>query len=752
MPSPGRLVRWLPSLAVLACVVAVLFRFGTALLDIVRYAGYAGWAVLLPGVLVYRALRRVPHSLVDDLAMGAALGLALEIGAYVLFSATGLRGLLWLWPLLVVLPFSLLRPLRRHWRPVGYQRASLSWSWAVAAVALAVLGYLTFVTLRPTQPLPTTAPKLYFIDQLWLLSLVGEAKHHFPLQVPQVVGEPLAYHWFSFAHMASASMISGVDPAVVFFRFFLPTVCLLAVVLLAVVGWRVSGRPWVGAVATALMFAVGELVVGSIAPGPLGGIVAFTVWTSPSVPYGWLMLFPMIALALDRLTGGLPDAPIGRGAWPLLAIFAVAALGGKATGVPVTLCAVGLVALVELVRRRPARTTWTLIALLLAAYLFAAAAVFRFTAEGTQLRPFGIFWVQLAGAQNEPWWREVGLYSAVLGGYLIYLLTRFAGIPVLAWIGRRSWGTVEWFLLGGAVGGTVATLVLWHLALSQNFFVRSGFAFGAILSAMGMVALIERHRVPARVVAMIVTAVATVCALTSLLIWQAGGGAGAPGYHPMASGLATLLPIYRAGLAVAAVALAVAVAGWLARRRWPRMRGIAAVAVLALLLSAGLPGLAWDAALYPNARTDFHTLVSPEQVAGARWLRANSDPDDLVATNVHCVSPPPAPCWHLSFWLSAYAERRILVESWAYSSRATIAAAQSGISLTVVPFGDSQLLATNEAAFYAPDAAVITRLRGTGVRWLVVDRQFGRESSALSEYADLRWEKGTIAIYRLRPA
>src|SRR5205814_137037 len=273
--------------------------------------------------------------------------------------------------------------------------APLAWSWAVAATALWLLGYLTQAYLKWNPPYPKGKPNLYFIDQLFLLSVTGEAKHHFPPQLPQVAGEPLTYHWFAFAHMATASQISGVDTPQVFFRLAPPAMCLLAVLLLAVVGWRVSGKPWVGAVAAALTFAVGELVVGSFDTGPLGSSTGFVIWNSQSVPYVWLLTFPLILLAADRLAGGLPDAPVGRGAW---------------------------------------------------------------------------------------------------ASYAVYMLPRLAGIAVLP----RPGGRLEWFLLGGAAGAVGLTLLLWHPALGQNYFVRTGWAFGAVLSAMGVVSYVERRRVPAR--------------------------------------------------------------------------------------------------------------------------------------------------------------------------------------------------------------------------------------------------------------
>lgn len=721
----------------LGVLVAGLVALETAWSDVARYAVYAVWSVLLPGTLVYRALRRIPHSLVDDLAMGAATGLVLELIAFTAFSASGLRDVLWLWPVLVVVPFVAVRPLRRHWRPKGFTPAPLGWCWSVAVTAIFMLGYLGFAFLRPNQPVPTS-PRLYFIDQLYQLSLVGEAKHHFPLQTPQVAGEPLTYHWFTFAHMAAASMISGVDTTVVFFRLALPAICLLAVVLLAVVGWRVTGRPWVGAVASALGIVVGELAIGTHSISSLGGVTAYMVWASESVPYGWLMTFPLIPLILDRLVGGLREAPIGRGAWVGLSLFALAASGAKASVLPVVLCAVGMVALVELVRRRPRRATWAVLGILLTALVFAVVVLFRFEAQGMTLRPLGILRPFAASDHGRAGWKIAAVYAFLFVAYCLFMFTRLAGIPVLAWLRRREWGTVEWFLLGGLVGGALATLLLNHSLYGQNYFIRSGFAFGAILSAAGMVALVEKYRVSARAMVLIAVAAAVVAAVPSLLIWH-------PVYDSGAPGVRGVLPIYY-GAAVPALV----VAGLLLARRFrPRTAGVATVAALAVALGAGLPTLPWDARMYPNANTYYHSALTPQGVAGARWLREHSDPEDIVATNAHCVTEVTDPCWNMSFWMSAYTERRFLVEGWGYAPRTSRAGAEQKKWVGSIPFWDPDLLALNDAAFSAPDQPTLAALWNRGVRWLLVDRRFGTESPALREQADLVHESGSVVVYHL---
>src|SRR5262249_53769330 len=138
----------------------------------------------------------------------------------------------------------------------------------------------------------------------------------------------------------------------------------------------------------------------------------------------------------------------------------------------------------------------------------------------------------------------------------------------------------------------------------------------------------------------------------------------------------------------------------------------------------------------------YHTPVGPDQFEAARWLRTNSGPDEILATNVHCEFLPSANCVSLSFWLSAYSERRILVESWAYSTKAVWVRADQQ------PW-KPPALETNDRAFYAPDPAVLAWLRERGVRWLVVDRRVSQESAALGSLAELRWQRGAIAIYHL---
>jgi hypothetical protein len=741
----GRLARWLPAAAAFVSIVAMLLDTHTPVIDIGRYAIYIGWGLTLPGTLLYRSLRRTPHTLVEDLAMGTTIGLVLEIGAWAAFSSVGGQGLLWLWPALVVVPFLAVPALRRHWRVTGYRPAPPGWSWAVAGVAVFFVGYVYVSYMRQTEPVPTGgAGAWYHIDLMYMLSMVGEAKHHFPVYNPQVASEPLNYHWFSYAHMASASLISGVDTPMVFFRLASPLFCVLAVLTLAVAGWRVSGKPWVGAFAAMLTFVIGEFTLADMSWGQFGGVAAYMVWSSHSMAYSWAITFALMVVVVDLLRAGPRDVPLGRGAWALLALLLIGAAGSKSTIIPVVLGGLGVAGLAHLVTRR--RVDWRLVGVggvVAAGAAFATAAIYRFETHG--LRPGLLtdieYFVYLKG-HAVPTWRLVATYGFVTIAYLLFLYMRLAGIAVLARL-RRPWGHLEWFLLGSVLAGGAATLFFTHPALSQNFFIRTAFGFGAVLSAMGFAALVERYRIPART---LVVVFAVIIGGVSVLVLALRD----QGFAAASAHLRFMQPIMYFALALA-VLLALGVAVWFVvlRRRWA---GIAAVSLLGTVLLAGAPSLVldgWDHTQAPPRW--YHSHVTAEEAAAARWLRDHVPADEVIATNQHCLPELSSPgnCYSTSFWLSAYSERRQLVGSWLYVPREVDVMVE--LNSSIIPFWDQRKLADNDIVFTAPSAERVSLLVSRyGVHWLVADRAQGRESEELRNFADLRYTSGPIAIYQIR--
>ncbi|MGI5247099.1 hypothetical protein [Dactylosporangium sp. CA-139066] len=676
------MTRWLPALTVALAVAVTLVALGTDIFDIAAYAAYSALGVVLPGTLLYRALRRDPHSLVEDLAFGTAVGLIAETAVLALC-----RPALWAWPVLVVI---LLR--RRLSAPEYPHRPSRAWSWSVAAVALAFIGYLTWAFLRVNAPVPTGRPRWYMIDQLNLLAIAGDLAHHFPLAVPELGDEGLGYHWFAYAHLAAAENLSGVDLPVLWFRLDLPALAALAVVLLAVAAWRVTGRAWAGPVAAALMYAVGEAGFPARAPAFFGSITAYYTWSSRSVLYASALTMPLIAVLAQVLRREHTTRT-----WPLLVLLAAGVAGAKSTVLPV--------ALAGLLCAGP-RRAWRPIAVLAGVQALAVGLLYGTDGGGLTWSPFGIM---ADFAHGRP-----AVIAAGLGAYAFALGARLAGAVAI-----ERWGPVERFLGGAALAGLTAAVVIWHNAWGQHFFAIAGFPFGAILSARGLLRA-GRGRVP--IAGVIGAAVVSLLALFAVVPhvrrpWDA------------------VFPVYLFGALVLVAALAT------------RTRA----AALTVVLFAGGAGLPYDAAHHANLGTAYHVLVTPEQAAGARWLRAHSSPEEYVATNAHRIGTGAQAGLSLSYWISAFSERRVLLGSWGYSPESARIQSQRRRIGPVAQYWDPARLEANDRAIYEPTPERLRWLWDRRVRWIVVDRAQGRESPRLADQATRAWSAGDVVIYRLRP-
>jgi hypothetical protein len=716
------LLRWLPLLTAVAAIAAILLHAGTPVAEIARYLAYA-IGVVLPGTLVYRALRGPAHTLVEDVAMGAAVGLVLELAAWACLSTLDIRSFAWLWPLAAVALF-LLPPLRRHFVVRPPQRTPLAWSWTLCAIVVGWTAYLAAVFLDRNPLVPPDENTRQYLDLAYQLSLAGEARNHIPLHVPQVAGEPLYYPWFAYAHMAMANMVAGVDLTAVSLRFAVPALCALGIVLTAVVGWRISGRPWAGIAAAALFFTIGEVNFTHPVTMPFGTQAAFVVWHGMSMIYSWVLLLALI-LALARIL----VAP-ARGWWILTALLLFASSGAKASSLPVVLGALCFTALVLLIFRR--RIPWRVVGLIgmaLAAQLFAIAALYRFRTYNTGVNPLGSLEVFGSG------WALIAVFAA----FVMNMQLRQAGIIPLLWyrLHARHRPTrppehgVEALLVGGALAGVGAYLMLKQLSDGQQYFARAGFAFGVLASGWGYAEVFERAQLTRRGrvnLGVFAAVVALAAILVELLFARPGAGE------------AAYAPILRWSLLIAVCCLVGGVA-W----RLVGKRGTGGLVLLTAILVLGAPGLVMDAyksVQNPNGGAYYSVPMPRSHVLAARWVRDHSSPGDVLATDVHCQPVTYFDgCDPRSFWLSAYAERRVLVEGWTFAPRVAGAAE--------VPFWDPDLLRRNDEAIADPTAQRLAELRDRyGVRWIVADDP----SPRLAEVADLRYRIGSTGVYQIRPS
>ena len=753
----GTAAGFAPLAVVLLVVAAALLASDTAPHDVAKYLGYTVWGVLLPGTLVFRALRRTPHTLVEDLALGAVTGLALELGAWAVLMALGVQEFAVLWPLAVVVPFAALPKLRRHWRPRGYTRVGRGWSWAVAGTVAITTGYLYRVFLSRNTVLPQSEESRLFIDLPYQLSLAGNAKHAFPLTLPQAAGEPLNYHWFAFVHEAMTSLVGHIDLPVVEMRLMIPALCALAMLVTAVVAWRVTGRPWAGPVAALLIFAIGEFNATNPVSMPFGSPqTTLMVWASISMTYSQPLLLALIGVVGDGLRGnaghrGVPA--LGRGVYVLAALFAFASSAAKATSLPVTLAGLALAGSAVLLTTR--RIPWAVVglgAVVAAGQLFSTAVIFRFHSYGLKAEPL----VNIQGYWADPSHTrsaavQVLVVAVTWAAFLLNTQLRVVGTLPLLWQRRFRLDGTEWFLIGGAVAGPAVYLVLngWN----SSYFTHAGLAFGVLLSAWGYCEVFERAALGVKARAALAVGTLVFVALSTYALsehaerWRDLALRAAGVTRPDRTSYAGLVPLLVAAAVLVVTALA---AGQLWRsvgRRITRLRGRGAVVVLTVALAAGAPTLLLD--LNPRVQGPevwgAYSLPATK-VQAARWIRAHSSPQDVLVTNEHCWYPdrPAAPgdkCGNThAFTLSAYSERSVLVEGWAFAPR--VMADGTG------KFWDPELLRENDQAVTGPTAELLDRLRELHhVRYIVVNRSVGAESPTLGSLATKVYDNGRIAVY-----
>ncbi|MFD0272437.1 hypothetical protein ACFVHB_00840 [Kitasatospora sp. NPDC127111] len=764
----GRLLRFLPAVAAYLFLVGLLSAADTAPGDIARYTFYVLWGVLLPGTLVFRVLRRRPHTLVEDLAFGAVVGLVLELVAWSVLVGLGLQSVATAWPLAVVIPFAAVPRLRRHWFPRGYRRTSPGWSWSVAGTVAVTSAYMYAVFLSRNPVMPDTETTRQYIDLPYLLSLAGNAKHNFPLTFPQAAGEPLHYHWFTFVHMAMTDLVGHIDLPVVQMRLMVPALAALAMVITAVVAHRLTGRPWAGPVAALLIFAVGEF--NAVYPNNVGHwtfgapAVPLMSWASLSLTYSQPLLMALIGVVGDALRGrGAEEGDdagriaripaLGRGALVLTALFAVASSAAKASSLPVTLAGLAFAGVMVLIGTR--RVPWTIVglgAIVAGAQVFATAVLFRFESYGLEVVPFGNIERYWADPQHS---RTAVTQSVVVAATLVaYLLNhqlRMAGMIPLVWRRRLRLEQSQWFLLGGALAGPAVYLVV--NGFNASYFTLAGLSFGVLLSAWGYCEVFERAALPAPAKAALgAGALAFVLVLTYAIQHHAGDWASfalkAVGDAKGTESYTALVPALAAAAALAGIAAVCGLLWWAAGRVLPGLRRRGGVVLLTGALVAGAPALLLDVQQSREVPWDGAWPLPATQVEAARWVRSHSDPADVLVTNTHCRSEsdyavPGENCWNsLSFYLSAYSERSVLVEGWAYSPR--LMSEKSGT------FWDQPLLQLNDDAVYHPTAEILGRLRERHhVRYVVVNRKTGPESPALKTLAKQVFDNGRMAVYEI---
>ncbi|MGL5929841.1 MAG: hypothetical protein ACRCY8_12980 [Dermatophilaceae bacterium] len=759
-----RLSRGLLALALWAPAFGVPLVWATRDVSVGDIAVFLAVVLVLgtvPGTVLWRAVRPSDDgSWAEDITVGVALGLSLGVAGQVAAVVAGVPALAVVVPL-VPLAVLLVPSRRRRVRSSGCRAAP--WWVHLTGSVVALVGAFDLQAWFVTEEFaPGAARSVPYVDTHFHLSIVTHLVHRAPDSMPGLLGEPLDYHWFTHGWMAWASATGGIDPAAVMMR--LQPAVMPALVALAVIGGtrRVSRR-W--------------------APAPLALMIAFVTaqanvfdgyWllrpvipASPTLAPGVVLVMAMLCVLVIRWR-----RQAGTGALLLVVVLGFTASGTKGSTMPPVLAGVALAALAALVWRPPSRwRIWADLGALTAALVAALVVVFRGASGGLQLDVVGAIRQTSLGRQLAPDpLLAVPTDLLVFGGVVSVLgtLALVGGLTVLAVDAESRREPALWMGLGAVVASAGALVLLSHPGTSQLYFLLSSLPITAVGSAAGLVRLVEAlppgWSRPVTVAAPALVAVVAVVVVPDRRDW---GGADIVG--DAASLARAGLVVLAAGLVVVLALVARAGAG----RRMTALAAMVAVLGVAATVGSGSDPLeeyvtrADDPPVQPLLPTDgpgrvaalqYPHSFSREMVDAARWLRSNSDPETVVLVNRHCStprSPGPrpgvGPCDSRRWFVSAFSERQVFLESWAYTSTA-LRLNPGPRSAAFHPYWDPGRLALNDGFYTAPTADAARQLWCRGVRWVHVDRMM-RSSPELDRFTTLRFRNVDAEVRSLdRPS
>lgn len=732
---------WTPAALLLGVTTAVLLLSGLDPVDLARFGGYALLALVVPGTLLWRLLRpRRPRPWLEDVVLGSVLAYAVEIACYLPARAVGLPLLVLAWPAAVYAFCLLTARGREAWRPAETERLAPFWTWSVSAV----VGYLVLFLARANWwQSGLGAPDLRVIgpDASFQLALTGELRHHVPSTIPWVAGEPLRYHWLLYAHTAAGSWVSGVEPVVLLRRLAPLLVAVLVVAAVALIAQHLTRRPAVGPWAAALLVLVHSPAFASAETDHFQRqeFTSAAIFGSPTMTFGTLLFCGVLFLVLEVLRG-----PPYRSTWPLLALLLAATSGAKATFAPMMVAGAVTVVLVAVLTRSPARRHLALLALTLASWLvfqlgfYGGESAVRLTADGT----LGFAAPQYGAVPPDALSTAGALTAAVV---VLLWTVHMAGM--LGLLPRGGWREpVTGFAFGFTASGVGASLLLDLGSYSQQWFVASTQVVAAVAAAAGFARLLPEHG--PRELRSLAAFSALVAAAGMAVTWSLSSST----VPPPGPALARLWDYAGGFLLVVALLLVLAAAAPLLRI------GARPGTVVLVVACAGLTGLGlfrtvqlagelarvpWPEAALP---AEDQVTVGEGGVEAARWLRRNAGTDDVLAINAHQLAP--ANELIAVFWLPGYAERRVLVQGWGYTPRHG-QAVLDGVPFDDVPFWDPDRLTANDEAFTDPGPDTFSRLAGYGVDWLVLDRRFPADREGLARLLEPAHSAGDYVVYRL---
>lgn len=737
-------------LAVLTVTAGVWLTHGVELRALASYGAYLLLVIVLPGRAVWRwAFSRASAeassapSRLEQWVGGAAVGYVIELVAYPVARWLGHPHFFVLLPLLLWA----LSWFAGRTRALMHDECELgrgaSWSLAAILMYLAVwLGSIAF-TRYPLRPY-----RILDEDEQFHLALIAELRHHFPPQYPYVDAGGLTYQWFVHAHTAASTWLTGLEPLVIYRRFDVLVLSALCVLGTAVLTMRLSGRAWPGAAAAAALVLVGTFDITGAAIGQAVPEERFMeaglLLNSPTQTFGFALALPVALLCQRWLQPNMDGARASRPVFVGMVMGFAALAGTKVTFLPIFACGFLTASIAgalwhssRIVRAIAGALSTFLVAAVSALVLYggdsqslkwAPGATSKVLMSDLGLEPSGIFPVAVVTA-------------SLLAGWL---LNGIGAVGLARDTSTRTDPRV-WWLIGTVVSGYGATMLLSHGGMSQLYFGRSVAPFVAVLAGWGLSQLFPRGT-PSRVAiaALAASAAAGVSLLAVRTVTERARD------RQVVDGELVTGPLFRTWINLPALVTIVVLLLLIRAVVRDLSRGrviIAGCLVIAFLSGLGLARpMAFILGRYPEVSASSNRFLGAGAIDAARWLRDHSGTNDRVMTNAHCLTGDimAATCDSRHFWMSAFSERRFVLEGWAYT--------RHSVGWKGPFWGHPRWLRDNDRVFTAPtDRRSLEYLRRRSVDWVIVDRREGHDLDALASASALRLAhvSGQFTIFRV---
>ncbi|TDD46163.1 hypothetical protein E1263_37110, partial [Kribbella antibiotica] len=679
----------------------------------IAYLAYFLVVIAIPGTMFWRRLTGGTGWFTVDAVLGTAFGLAVEALIYPAGMFFNMPFAALLMPALAVGMVRALPRAPRSARPTPW--------WATAGVMVAVGAAAAWFVRTGSQLIPLNGPAALRpnSDAPHNLAIAGELTHHFPPRLPYADGRWLTGHWAAYDHIASSHWITTIPLDVLTHRMVPFAWILLTVTGAAALGVLLTGRAVAAPIAAGLTVAAGDLTAWPWAVSDrvfADGPFSLGQLTNPPQAFSTVLLLPLIAVTvlLLRRKPGRAHYPHVFRLLVVAAVLVTALALTKATTLPVYGAGVAAAWVYLTVRRGRLNLRGLAVGLgIAAAYLLTYFVVLRGTQSSILVKPGQTF--DLLGGRTAVIAAVVviGWLMPAVGALLIRSRTKRDPMPV--------------FLVVSLLTAIAAASLLYDDGGAQLFFVRTGFLYGVLLATWGLSSL-ERKQYWIAAVALLIGAAA--------IYWGR--------YRSPDS--CTTTNCFGQGLAVTLVIAAIGIGlfGLIlrgSRRTW------AVIAVAVLVGTTVSPTLA-SVRKFAKPPLTAYESIAPGGIEAARFIRRNSGANDRIATNVHCHQPSTTRCLAGSYWIAGYAERRVLVQGWAYSTRVDDTYPGKPQS----DYWDQEKLRLNDEVFKNPTRELLETLRTKyGVQWLLVDDRVTQPPKDLDRLTDLRFELGNVRVYQLYP-